>query len=115
MVFGGCVRIIADQSLFTFFRIEVLWTDHDYSRYIYKVLGAFVICLGVFLFVIVERPSRYAPLIRIFSAGFLLIGLVMSIGGILSGLSLIHYLPDFIYCFLVSVLLLLYRERNPDI
>jgi len=46
-IFGGVVRLFANQYLFEAFGMDSLWPGHPYFIYIYSVLGAFVILTGL--------------------------------------------------------------------
>lgn len=102
IIFGGIVRVFANKTLFAVFQMEALWTDHLYFIYIYKVLGAFVILTGLLIYAILKNPGLYKNLMPTLSAGFVIIGLVMSVSGILLGLPFIFYFLDFIFCFLLA-------------
>lgn len=103
LIFGGAVRLIANRATFQSFLIEQLWSSHPYSIYIYRVLGAFVVFTGISLFTAAQNPKRYAHLLKIWSLGFVFIGIVMLLAGILLRLSLAHYAPDFAFCFIIAV------------
>jgi len=101
-VFGGIVRLFANKALFAIFQMEELWTDHLYFIYIYRVLGAFVILSGLILFTISKNQKLYSNLSPVLAAGFVLIGLVMIITGILLELPPMFYVADFMFCFIVA-------------
>ena len=102
-VFGGAVRLIASRAMFQSFLIGQLWSSHPYSIYIYRVLGAFVVFTGISLFIAAQNPKHYAMLLRIWSLGFVFVGIVMLLAGIFLRLSLMHYAPDFVFCFIIAV------------
>ena len=112
-IIGGVVRLYADRALFELFRMGALWVDHPYFIYIYKVLGAFVILTGLVLFAISKDPGKYSLLYHTLTSGFVLIGLVMLVTGIMIKLPAIFYFPDFLFCFIVAWFIYGARAR-PD-
>jgi len=101
-VFGGIVRLFASKSVFKFFYMEMLWVDHSYFIYIYRVLGSFVVLTGLILFAVSKDLGKYSDLIPSLVIGFVVIGIVMLLTGILTDLPLIFYFPDFIFCFIIA-------------
>jgi hypothetical protein len=79
-----------------------LWVEHSYFIYIYRVLGSFVILTGLVLFAISKNLEKYSGLRFILAIGFVIVGLVMMVTGILLKLPLIFYFPDFVFCFIVA-------------
>lgn len=105
LIFGGLVRLIATESIFELFGMASLWTDHSYFKYIYKVLGAFVIFMGMLMFSISRDIEKYIGIFNTFKWGFVVIGLTMLITGYLVHLPLVYYAPDFIFCFTIVIYL----------
>jgi hypothetical protein len=105
LLLGGTVRIFASRTLFRSFGIESLWTDTPYAIYIYRALGGFVVLSGVVVMMVSAAPAGQARLLKGCALGFALIGVVMVVAGVTSGLALRHFLVDPIYCFVVAVLL----------
>jgi hypothetical protein len=99
---GGIVRLFANRAIFKIFHMEELWADHRYFIYIYRVLGSFVILTGLILFAIAKNLEKYVNLFFVLTIGFVFIGLVMMVTGILLTLPLIFYFPDFVFCFIVA-------------
>jgi hypothetical protein len=64
LFFGGAVRILADRPAFEAFGMGSEWPEKPYSVYIYRVLGGFVILVGVVLLGLSRDPARYARVIR---------------------------------------------------
>lgn len=110
-IFGGAARLFANRQVFRSFLIEELWSPHIYFVYIYRVLGAFVLFVGFTLFIISKDPSHYAKIIKTWSLGFLLIGMVMLFAGYFLRLSLIYYTPDFIFCFILATIFFVIAKR----
>lgn len=96
---GGIIRLFANEALFKLFWMQDLWSDHPYSIYIYRVLGAFVIMTGLFIFGLSKNIERNAALIPYLKWGFLVIGLTMLATGYLVELHWLFYVFDFIFCF----------------
>ena len=101
-IFGGIVRLFADRTLFKIFQMEELWIEHIYFIYIYRVLGSFVILTGLILFAISKNLEKYSNLCFVLTIGFVFIGLVMMVTGVLLKLPLIFYFTDFMFCFIVA-------------
>jgi hypothetical protein len=102
LILGGLVRIFASKALFEKMWMGELWDDHAYFLYIYKVLGAFVVLVGMIIYVISFRLNEQKNLLSALSYGFILIGLVMALTGFMAGLPLLFYILDFIFCFLLA-------------
>ena len=105
LILGGTTRIIASRRLFTLFGIRELWPGNPYSLYIYRVLGGFVIALGIVLWLTSKRPDHYRLIVKGLSAGFLLLAFVMLLSGLLLKISLAHFLVDPLFCFMLACLL----------
>ena len=101
-IFGGIIRLFANRYIFKLFYMESLWIDHSYFIYIYRVLGSFVILTGIILFTISKDLRKYVDLFCPFIIGFVVMGLVMLVTGILIDLPLIFYFPDFFFCFIIG-------------
>lgn len=112
VMFGGLTRLVANRITFQSFLIEELWVSHAYFVYIYRILGAFVVLVGVTLFIIASDPDRYRMILRAWGIGFLVICVIMFSAGWLVRLSIIHYLPDFSFCFVVGLLCILLSKEH---
>jgi hypothetical protein len=112
MIFGGLVRLVANQQTFQSFMIGELWVSHPYFVYVYRVLGAFVILVGITLFLISQDPARYARILRLWGFCFLLVGCVMVVAGYLLRLSILHYAVDCIFTFILAALCLSLGTRT---
>ena len=110
LLLGGVVRVFATEALFRTFGIGEIWMQTPYATYILRVLGGFVVLTGILLMVVSSGPERNRRLVNAYAFGFAIIGAVMLVTGLTSGLPLRYYLPDPIYCFLI-VALLLYSGR----
>ena len=115
VIFGGLMRLVANRSTFQSFLIGELWTSHPYFVYIYRMLGAFVLLIGVTLFIIASDLEKYALVLRTWGVSFFVIGVLMFFAGYFMRLSLVHYLPDFAFCFIVGfVCMVVGRSRGQD-
>lgn len=114
VIFGGLVRLIANRSTFQSFLIGELWTSHPYFIYIYRLLGAFVLLIGVTLFIIASDPEKYALVLRTWGISFFVIGVLMLFAGYFVRLSLVHYLPDFAFCFIVGFVCMVVGKRRSE-
>jgi hypothetical protein len=101
-IFGGIVRLFANRTIFSIFQMEELWVEHTYFIYIYRVLGSFVILIGLILFAISKNLEKYSNLCPVLTIGFVFIGLVMMVTGVLLKLPLIFYFTDFVFCFILA-------------
>ena len=104
IIFGGIVRLFANETVFIIFGMDALWTDHDYFFYIYKVLGAFVILTGLVIYSISRDINKNLNILNTIKLGLFIIGATMAISGFIVKLPLIFYLPDFLFCFLITIL-----------
>jgi hypothetical protein len=103
LIFGGVVRLFAGVSIFNVFGMNELWTDHAYFKYIYRVLGAFVILTGLILFTLAQNPEKYASVISMMKLGFLIVGVTMVVAGFHAGLPVVFYAPDILFCFGIAI------------
>jgi hypothetical protein len=110
LVAGGSVRLFANRTLFERFGIGEVWIEQPYALYIYRVLGAFVILVGIVAFMMARNPERYSRLLVALALGFILVGIVMLAAGSMLGLPLRFYLPDPIYCFAFAGLMLMAKK-----
>ena len=104
LMFGGSVRIVASRRLFSLFGIGDLWPESSYSLYIYKVLGAFVVLVGVVLWMLSRNLIHYRRVFKGLAVGFLLVASVMILTGFFLGLSAGHFIVDPIFCLLLASL-----------
>lgn len=112
---GGITRLFANDALFEVFSIGGLWMRQPYSIYVYRVLGGFVILAAITLLIIAGNPAKYRAVLKGFGLGFLIIGIVMTISGLSLDLAPQHYLPDPIYCFIVTAVFFAFsRDRSGD-
>ncbi len=112
-IFGGIVRLFANETVFSVFGMNNLWTNHDYFNYIYRVLGAFVILTGLIIYTISRDINKSLNILNTVKWGIFFTGLTMLISGLIVNLPIIFYLPDFLFCFLISILFqIIINKRN---
>ena len=99
---GGIIRLFASKAIFELCLMTNLWVNHIYFVYIYRILGAFVILVGLMLFAISRNLKIYYNLLYVLTIGFILIGFVMMITGFLLKLHLVFYVFDFVFCFALA-------------
>ena len=104
LLVGGTFRIFATKALFRAFGIGDLWMQTPYAIYIYRVLGGFVLLSGIILMFVSVSLQNNRKLLKGCALGFAVIGVVMLVTGLTSGLPLRYYLPDPVYCFLIVAL-----------
>ena len=106
------MRLVANESTFQSFLIGDLWASHPYFLYIYRILGAFVLLIGITLFIIARDPEKYSLILKTWGVSFFLIGVLMFFAGYFIRLSLVHYLPDLAFCFIVGFVCLVAGKRR---
>ncbi|MFP4469581.1 MAG: hypothetical protein ACLFPE_02785 [Bacteroidales bacterium] len=105
MITGGVVRIFAGERLFVMCGIGHLWIGNAYGLYIYRVLGAFVIFAGATVYLAAGDLHRYRKMIRLWIFLLILTGVTMLISGISSRIFWIYTLPDYLFMFVLALLL----------
>lgn len=111
-LFGGIVRLFADETLFGLLFMQDAWSDHPYFIYIYRVLGAFVILAGLVIIQVSRDPGKYREIMHVLMWGFLVTGGVMLVSGILTGLPGYLFIPDALFAFILAVLFDRWRKRS---
>ena len=84
---GGVGRLVANESIFRIFAMEHLWLGDPFFLYIYKLLGVFVLWMGILLFVSSRDVIRYRGIIRGSILGLLLFFVVSLLTGLSAVLS----------------------------
>lgn len=108
---GGIVRLFANQSIFGIFKMAHLWSGEPFFVYIYKLLGVFVLWMGILLFVASRDAVRYRGIIRGSILGLLLFFVVSLWTGLATGLGLQYFLVDSIFSlFLVALLYVIQKD-----
>ena len=111
-ILGGIVRLFADETIFELLSIQGAWTDHPYFIYIYRVLGAFVIMVGLVVIQVSGNPGKYGEIMRMLMWGFLVTGAVMLVTGILTGLPNYLFVLDALFVFVLAILFDGWRKRT---
>lgn len=101
---GGIGRLVASEGVFRIFRMEHLWSGEPFFIYIYKLLGVFVIWMGIVLFVCSKDVVKYRSIIRGSILALLLFFVVSLLTGFVTGLGLKFFLVDSIFSLLLVVL-----------
>jgi hypothetical protein len=115
-IIGGVVRIVANEDIFRFFRMEHLWSNEPFFVYIYKLLGVFVLWMGILLFIASKNVSRYRGVVLGSVIGLGLFFVVSLLTGFSVGLGLLYFMVDSVFSlFLVMVLYLIYRNASASI
>jgi hypothetical protein len=102
---GGVGRLIATEGVFKLFKMQFLWTNQPFFIYNYKVLGVFVIWVGIILFICSKDVAKYKSIIRGNILALVIFFLVTLLAGIITGLGLRFYLVDSIFSLILIVLL----------
>jgi hypothetical protein len=105
LLLGGLVRIFASKAVFELLGMAGLWVDRPYAVYIYRILGTFVVLVGLVLLVISRDPDKNRELLKVCAGGFLLLAVVMITAAVSVHLPLRYYLPDPVYSLVLAVVL----------
>lgn len=101
---GGIVRLFANEGTFGIFQMAHLWSGDPFFVYVYKVLGVFVVWMGILLFVASKDVVRYRGIIRGSILGLLLFFIVSLWTGLATGLGLRYFLVDAVFALFLAVL-----------
>jgi len=107
---GGIGRLVANESVFRIFAMEHLWSGEPFFIYIFKLLGVFVIWMGILLFVSSRDVIRYRGIIRGSILGLLLFFVVSLLTGLSVGLKLQYFLVDSIFSLILVLLLYIIQK-----
>ena len=107
---GGIGRLVASEGVFRIFRMEHLWSGEPFFIYIYKLLGVFVIWIGIILFVCSKDVIKYRSIIRGSILALTLFFIVSLLTGFFTGLGLRFFLVDSIFALLLIVLLYIIQK-----
>lgn len=108
---GGIGRLVANEDVFRIFGMEHLWSGEPFFIYIYKLLGVFVIWVGIILFVCSKDLIRYKGVIRASILGLLLFFVVSLLTGFITGLGLKFFLVDSIFSLILIVLFYIIQKE----
>jgi hypothetical protein len=111
LIFGGMVRLLANQSVFRIFGMEHLWFGESFALYNYRLLGVFVLWMGMVLFVCSRDVIRYRGIIRVSILGLMFFFVVSLLSGFAMGLDARFFLIDSIFSLiLIALLFIIQRE-----
>ena len=115
-IIGGVVRILANEDVFRLFRMEHLWSNEPFFVYIYKLLGVFVLWMGILLFIASQDVKRYKGMVLGSIVGLGVFFVVSLVTGFSTGLEFLYFIVDSVFSlFLVVVLYLIYRNASASI
>ena len=101
---GGIGRLIATEGVFRLFKMQHVWSDQPFVVYNYKALAAFVIWVGIILFICSKDIIKYRPIIRGSILALIIFFLVTLLTGIITCLGLRFYLVDSIFTLILIIL-----------
>ncbi len=107
---GGVGRLVANESIFRIFAMEHLWSGDPFFIYVYKLLGTFVLWMGILLFVSSRDVIRYRGIIRGSILGLLLFFVISLLTGLSVGLKLQYFLVDSIFSLILVLLLYIIQK-----
>jgi hypothetical protein len=108
---GGIGRLVANEGVFRVFQMAHLWSGEPFVVYNYKLLGVFVIWVGIVLCVCSRDLVRYRGIIRGSILGLLLFFVVSLLTGLSLGLGLKFFLVDSIFSlFLAAIFYVLQKN-----
>ena len=110
-IVGGIGRLVANEGVFRIFRMEHLWSGEPFFIYIYKLLGVFVIWVGIVLFVCSKDVIKYRSIIRGSILALTLFFIVSLLIGFITGLGLKFFLVDSIFSLILIVLLYIIQKE----
>ncbi len=111
LILGGVVRILATKTLFDLFLMGELWIEHPFFIYIYRLLGAVIVWLGIVLLICSKDLLRYRAVIQGSIIGAALFFATSFLTGFLSGLQMRFFIVDGIFAlFLVFLFVVTQRE-----
>ena len=67
--------------------------------------------IGVFFVILAQNPLKYGSMLPLAAYGLLLLGILELIGSIRYALPLITFIVDVIFCFIIGILILIYRRE----
>jgi hypothetical protein len=108
---GGVGRLIATECVFELFGMQHLWSDQPFVIYNYKALAAFVIWIGIILFICSKDIIKYKSIIRGSILALAIFFLVTLFTGILAGLGLQFFLVDSIFSLLLIIVFYIIQSK----
>jgi hypothetical protein len=111
MMLGGLVRLLANQSIFRIFGMDHLWFDEPFALYNYRLLGVFVLWMGLVLFVCSRDVIRYKGIIKVSILGLMFFFVVSLLSGFAAGLDARFFLVDSIFSLVLIALLFIIQRK----
>ena len=108
---GGIGRLVANEGVFRIFGMAHLWSAEPFFICIYKLLGVFVIWIGITLFVCSKDVVKYRSIIRGSILALALFFVVSLLTGFITGLGLRFFLVDSIFSLILIVLLYIIQKE----
>jgi hypothetical protein len=104
-ILGGLGRLVANRYIFGIFGMEHLWSGGPFFIYNYRLLGVFVLWVGIILFICSGDLIRYRGIIRGSILGLFLFFVISLWAGLSVGLGLKFFLVDSVFALFLVVLL----------
>jgi hypothetical protein len=111
LMIGGIGRLAANEAIFRALHMGHLWLNQPFAWYNYKLLGVFVLWMGIILFVCSRDVVRYRGIIRASILGLLFFLVVSLVAGFASGLEIQYFLVDSIFSLILILLLLIIQKQ----
>jgi hypothetical protein len=111
LILGGIGRLVANEAIFRAFHMGQLWLNQPFAWYNYKLLGVFVLWMGLILLVCSRDVIRYRGIIRVSVLGLLLFLVISLVAGFVSGLEIQYFLVDSIFSLILIVLFLIIQRE----
>jgi hypothetical protein len=111
MMLGGLVRLLANQSVFRIFGMDHLWFAEPFALYNYRLLGVFVLWMGLVLFVCSRDVIRHTGIIRVSILGLIVFFVVSLLSGFAAALDARFFLVDSIFSLILIVLLFIIQRK----
>lgn len=110
-IIGGVMRLLANNSVFKIFGIASIWCDEPFFLYVYRLLGVFVIWVGIMLYIGSKDIIRYKGVIRGSILALILFFVVSLLTGLSVGLELRFFVVDSIFSlFLILALYFIQKD-----
>ncbi len=109
-IIGGAVRVVATQSTFYKLRIGYFWVDNEFYIQGNRIMGSFLIMIGILFLGFVKDFIRFKYVLGHFALGLLVIGLTIGASGYLLNLPLYSYIADAAVFSIISIFCLYIRS-----
>lgn len=108
---GGVGRLVAGEGVFRIFGMAHLWLGEPFFVYVYKLLGVFVIWMGMILLVCSRDLIRYKGVIRASILGLFLFFVVSLLVGFATGLGIKFFLVDSVFSLILIALFYIVQKE----